>query len=1217
MANLTRRQWSKGWMPNMDQFNGDREALVRMDNLMLDETGVLSLSRGSYQYPAGMAGQIHTMYSKFIDSTKFRFVGLTNGEVNGGTEAGGYYFSMTLTGSQKVAAFGSANGHIICCSGKDHRKFPGGTSDALNLTPPLPDRPEVVARTQVGARLDFLVVSDTGESAFTNWTIMPNDEDNTTITDNTHNFVKFDSGIERGTVEVSPLLGLTVDTFLGGSNPNNDTFRIGVRAGDTSWVTDVEVLILLDTDEDLDEDGNPITKNYFKFVWLNNDEGQFKSGKDSWSTLSCHRGDFQRMGDDSSRDWRTITGIRVTFHTTQIVPDCVVADIMMWGGAQGPIYGTYQYAQVNVYNPNLKGAWKSELSAPTDPIYVFNGAVEIKPSIPTMAEGDFLNIVQEIWIYRRDSGLSPDAIPLGTPRKLDKWYRVLREFTRPGMADVTFIDVTSDDEALELNEWWNESLQSLDRITEEDIIGLETDINGHVLYLTPTKIYISDLNDPGLFDSQATIQTSGNYSETNLWIKKPSLGVIYVGASNDIYEISGTFQVSPDGYLDVQIKPLGLSHPPIGYQVTADNTTVFYMSNDGLRMVGGAEDTVITQAIDQLFHNVTRYTLPPVRLTPRGFESYPVCIARDKLWVSVPILDGTRRLFVYSLKDKYWRSQTFEALSLFFEEDGRLLAGKDAVWEIDDSFKPETHAPRDVYFETVFDDDNLPRNRKDTFTFKIQADTGNKPVEIWVARNGRDNWGKIGAVAFDGLQEKLITIVETVGLCKSMAVRIIGSGLSTFKLFHFTIEYDPRPEQLTYLRIPYTNLGTASRKRFVNFAFVIDTLGEDCEFIPLIDGSVAGSSSSLNFARKATHVHYFDSEQVGTDIGGIICGLFEYYGPNLDEIVSEKMPVPTTFLVIPQNDFGVPNRKRHSSYKFVINTRGNTVRFTPRLDGINRRPLDFITNEKQVVEYFFDRVTTLDYIQGTIAINIGGTLESMTDPKIPFEFYGPIIPQEVEVLPARLQEFRIPENNYGVAARKRIRTMPFEIYTYGFPVTFTPIVDGVKLPPSTQLTATRQTVYHFFDYDVFGTDFCGELMGDAPFEFYGLLKPEGVEVLPVPKRYDQIGPIRLDKLGKLQAFRLRMITFGSQIPFKIINEDDRVVQSGGVLGPNKNGDYSGLIFTKPNQDYVYEVILPKTVNGTLFRIELGPTTEPFHRYDIQVKLVLSGMEADPKWVKYA
>ena len=128
------------------------------------------------------------------------------------------------------------------------------------------------------------------------------------------------------------------------------------------------------------------------------------------------------------------------------------------------------------------------------------------------------------------------------------------------------------------------------------------------------------------------------------------------------------------------------------------------------------------------------------------------------------------------------------------------------------------------------------------------------------------------------------------------------------------------------------------------------------------------------------------------------------------------------------------------------------------------------------------------------------------------------------------------------------------------------------------------------------------LFRSSPFEFYEFGKPENVEVLPVSKKFDQIGPVDFDRLGKLLAFRVRVITEEVNLPYTIYKEDTAVA--------------TGTIVTIPNVDKVYEVMkLAKTIAGTVFRIELGPTTLPFNRYSLEMKVNISGMDTDAKWIK--
>src|ERR1039458_10273026 len=130
------------------------------------------------------------------------------------------------------------------------------------------------------------------------------------------------------------------------------------------------------------------------------------------------------------------------------------------------------------------------------------------------------------------------------------------------------------------------------------------------------------------------------------------------------------------------------------------------------------------------------------------------------------------------------------------------------------------------------------------------------------------------------------------------------------------------------------------------------------------------------------------------------------------------------------------------------------------------------------------------------------------------------------------------------------------------------------------------------------------------FEFYGMETPENVEVLPIPKKLDQIGPIRFDKIGKIFGFRVRLIMNGTttQMPFSIYGDNS---QSNPSLA---NPRYSSYFTVIPGLDNVYEIQLPKSINTDIFRLTLGPTLDSFHRYSVYVKVQTSGMQGQSKWM---
>lgn len=1166
-----------------------------MDNLTLDEEGIVSLVRGTVDESGPHFAHVMDMFSIVNDTRKTRFAGLYNGHVlvDGTT---------LFTGGSWRTGFGSALGQTLICSGFEKKKF--DTDERLrDLGIKEPEDP----LKAVSAQPSFFDIVGA---------------------DNTE-FDEYHKDTETSSKEVAGSWN-TLFTSSGESQmPEQDNFEISIQIQNTKDLISATVIFYTDYavtpvsgggGEELPEvpealedpppeeggggGGAGANQNYFQYVWENGGQTPFNLGQDRWTRLRVKRGDFKKVGDNS-KGWDEINGYRVVlqFQAGADSPHNRFNAMRFVGGSKGNLNGWYDYVQVNVYNSGLYEG-KSKMGPILSAEYVENGYMEVTPVNPNN-----IRDINEVWIYRRNRP-APDEFRENFPTGvMDRFYRVKVLNEETGFDK--FEDTMSDVDAMTLNIRLNHHLKGV-KDCGDVIFAMEGLYYDRMLFLGENQLFVGDVFNLDAIDERFTIKLSGNPSEQYLWITKVTNGVVLLATTNDIYELAGTFVELPDGTLDLTIRALGEAHPPIGEDFAKSDGAIFYYAADGWRVTNGSNSVLISQGINSLWGDEMRHEYIPVSVKSHNIARAAVAVAKNKLWTCVPLQDGTRSMMVYDLERKTWHSRLLDPFMLYTEADGTLLGGfgggaGNFVRKLDTGPDLSGINGQEIRLWTVFDDFGLPRNRKDVFTFKITFDSGGKNIQIEIAKSGQ-GWISLGNISASGKTEHLITIAETVGMSKAYAIRITGQDLKTFKLYNWSIEYEPRPEQLTYFRIPHTNLGTASRKRFVNFAFVIDTLGTDCEFFPLIDGEITYPSSTLNLNRKGTHIHYFfpqdtsADEFVGTDIGGIICGFFEFYGVNLDEIVSEKLPVPVKFLLIPADDYGTPNRKRHSSYKFQINTRGFPVEFTPRLDGQWKQPTVVSTNFKQTVEYFFT--------EDTFGIDIGGRLSSLQG--VPFEFYGVIRPQTIEVMPDRLLEFRIPENNYGVGARKRIRTMPMELNTNGGSVMFVPIVDNQRLTPSLFNTPNRTTVFHYFDYDVFGVDFSGELFAqsETPFEFYGLMKPAEVEVLPVPKRFDQIGPFRFDKLGTLLAIRIRGIFGDGTIAIKVLNEMEATLPSS----TGKAGEWVTTIQTLPNQDEVYEISVPKTVNGTVFRVEIGPSIVPFHRYDIQLKLNMSGMDANPKWI---
>lgn len=1083
--NLTKTNWPGGWNPSTDPVNGDPNSLVRMDNLQQDEQGVTGIVRGIQEVSGPFGNYVSDIFTAVIGGSEVIY-----NSISGNGQAV-YRNSSQIAAGNDRAAFGSGLGQVFVSAGNIKVKDDGGTTRQWGLKVPGDINglsiPGVVANSQPSLQLN-------GGT----WTSIEG-----------HDFTG--SGLDgaKENVDSTTLRGVVLLTFTGaldtttvGSgpspNPDDDTFSLLFQLHDSNLFTSFTVDIILDKDPTAPE-------NYYTKTFTIGTDPGFILGVDQQSILSCRRSDFTRLGTDTKLDWTTVTGFRVT---AQALADTwfLVNQQEFVGGVNGQLYGLYVYAQVNKYDNGTYVA-RSPISGNSPPVYCINGTVTVTPATSTDAQ------VTAIDIYRMSIGNSTNPKIASflvdhpnTPALLNQFYYV--GTTAVGAA---FIDTTSDLDAIEQNLTPNLFLTSVQDI-QESILGIEGIYYERMLLMSFKALYLSDRLNPDAVDSRYTIKAFGDTTEKNLWIKRLTNNIVVLGTTKNLYALSGTFLDLPDGTIDIQVTPIGEQYPPLCSDVCSVDGSIFYVAADGIRVTNGSNSIPISPQLNLLFQGESRSGIPPVAIYPDNAVRYGIACGKSKLYAALPMQDGTRLLFIYNFISKTWRMQYTDPISIWVTQSDRVLGAyavsslsglpSGYIFEFEKGVGvsgPGISQGQMIFLRTVFDANAQPRNRKDTFTLKLVLDTGGADVDVYIGKDGVEP-SYIATVNTSGLTTKYIDL-HTVTLGFRYAIILRDKNLLTiFKLYELTIEYDARPEQVNYLRLPNTNLGSYSRKRFTSFACIIDTLGNTISFTPYIDNVAQTADTTVITPTKLTHITFFNQETIGTDIGGIFSGgVFEFYQVNLEETVSEKLPTPTTFLVIPNNDYGSPNRKRHSSYKFQINTRGADVTFIPILDGVSYSARTFNTTTKRVVEYFFN--TNLGDI---IGIDIGGTLASTGI--IPFEFYGVVTPQDIELLPPRLEFFKIPNNNLGSSARKRFIAYAFVIDTYGANVTFTCLVDNVSGGVSTFTvnTAGKVTYIAYFTAEVIGTDIGGTLVsvGSQPFEFYGINLSECIsEKMPPPAEY--------------------------------------------------------------------------------------------------------------------
>jgi hypothetical protein len=1111
MATLQRNNWPLGWIPSDDQNNGRREGLLRMDNLTLDTKGIVRCVQGTKKVSGIFGTGFKHIYAKVTAGKKLRYSHNSNGTIlrnYGGAGTISAFDQPVLTGGDaSYSGFGSAFDYNLICCGNQRKKDNGTTISDIGVAQP--SAPSFSVNTP--PEVDMLR-KDPIFHTFGFWDTAAIENDGTYDKSGDALEINTNPDTNRAIAQAGITSAFTLDaTDLGGSGngTDNDTYTIAMRIGDTGTFVKFRIEYLLGT---LSISGvSPDADDYY---WKEFKVEEFRQGLDAWSTLNCKRGDFTRNGNDDSLNWANVAGIRVIWTVTQ-QQSMLLSYGNFQGGSTGPLNGRYQYRQINYFQDGVY----QDMSIASD-----SSGEQDNKSTSNLVTPASLGSATKAWIYRFGGTLT-------------EWTGVsIRDNVTP------FTDSMSDADAQANFAGFEERFRTINEQLEalpDNIIGILGPFYDRVLYLTTTSVYVSEPNMPGILDSRHVYKISSSSNEINLWMAKVSESQILIGTTADIYSFSGRGEELDAGLLDFAKTPLGIPQAPISWAYAVEDNAVTYQAHDGWRVLKGSSSELITKELHKLYRGETSHGIAGLRAGYANTVFSYCCFAKNKFIAAVEHLVFGRALHVYNSivntwELPYFNITAFKPIALCVEEDGTILCGSDNQYYIREIYTGDSFDETDAYpieLLTIYDNDGKFFNRKETTIFKMKADTGNQPVTITITADGSSSVLDSFTLTFNGVEEKYHKIRSTVGKRKSFQVRMVGD-FEVFELHSFCIEYEELPKQEAVVRVPNNNLGTSHRKRFINFPIVIDCMGNNVTVTPIVDDTeVTANATVFSHDGKFTELLWFTSEKVGTDLGVLIeaaSGYFELYNLPLDEAVSEKMPTPSKYTVVPHSNLGTNQRKRFNNIPFVCDPRSATITVTPIVDGVSGTAQTFTAAFRKTFVYEFndDSGNPTDVICTDVGLIISGDG--------PFEFYEMLKPKEMEVLPDPIKYLRTSETNFGIYAYKQFNNLPFVLNSGGETVSIVPILDGVEQTAQTFSSSYKKTHTYLFSTDVRAIDVALKIScADGFIEFYEILKPQTLEIMPELTTYLRITP---NNYGIASKKRLRVIpftinTFGHDVVF--------------------------------------------------------------------------------------
>lgn len=794
MPVIAKNNFGLGWFPDADEVNAPDGALLRADNLVLDETGALALRAGSSKLDSSLVGgAAHTVRSFYLNDTLHRFAAVGDKLYRNGVDTG-----LVFTGSGDFS-FGTDAYQTFVARGTTRKKYDGTNFFDWNIKAPT-GKPILSKGNAITSTVAEFDASESDTFQFT-------------TTEGTKTLVAGPSGAANGasqfTVDsagrASAYKTFTADkdflTIQGVEGGGTDIFDMYAAVSDWDKMQSVTVMFGLGTGTD------PFLDDYYYFDWnirenqavnvqnpaaaiasvqsataidvartvdpiditrtntpaeimrIKAQIGEYaplrsRARKDAaqsspaWFHFSTTRAQFLRTGA-SDRTWRTVRGFKVVVKTVAGGTYTATFSTTLWyGGGARALTGTFRALVVAVRDTGNY----FELSPPSpisDEIVLNQNALTVK--VPAAVISGLDPQVTNLWVFlfsnslggwyrfaitggTQTFGMSMDEFDPSPDGVIDSndWIRFHQwGLTIPGFTGIGDFNILIGRSEIDaLRE--GVSLVPYLSAPPENIVSIAGPYLGRMFALTDEGwLYVSAQDSPSHFNG-LHIQDLRRYGDPK-WMVRTN-GGIFVGMTQDIIRLGGTGDEDINGNVDFFPDPLGVGNPPVDEAFYTDGNAIVYRAADGLMSLAGVTAVPVTQEGNSLlWRGRTRHGVSALNIETGRFR---LAVDNHVLYMLAPeglTTSGTTNIWRYDTVQNRWYRTTYAAsfYSLHRDPDGRLIAG-DSTGNVWllENGTQDNGADIPIVIRFPSDSGGQPYRRKTAHDLLIEATTGGNDITV-------------------------------------------------------------------------------------------------------------------------------------------------------------------------------------------------------------------------------------------------------------------------------------------------------------------------------------------------------------------------------------------------------------------------------------------------------------------------------------------------------